>query len=412
MIIELGQSIAANPENSINYGTFGVVDSLNAEYLRGVGQRFYTEFDFNTGLEILNELLAHPMVQPETLKLFQEVAGLDYKLSYSRSQSSAKEAEIIAHLATALRRVDIKRYLQSCLTAYVTGVVCSELVWAGTKKKPELAAIKYINPKLYRISSSGIDFRKSFNTGEVKLFNPYKFLRYTYSTTLETSFIGNGVGKVLYYLLKDRAELQCMTKRYALKGVTPTLLVKAEAGVSAKVVQNISRALNAAEDWKTIPIPKGVTVEALETKQDFQLYQYLLEENESLIVKLVSGEDIVGNQGSSAGSSRTAAEASNLRRSRANALIKSVVKHINEAVITVIVNAKFGPQDRYPEMSFGLPSSSGIGIATIPEAIALAQAFGYKINPEFFEKMYSIDLVPTAQDLAAAPTVEDLATTT
>jgi Protein of unknown function (DUF935) len=390
---QIGEGFEINPGE--NYNIYGYANSTSAEYLRGVGQRFFQEFDYVTGLQLLYELLAHPFVLAETTKLFQEVQSLPSSV-YPMQGPIAISSKINKYVEDTLARVKINDYFQTCLSAYITGVVCSELVWGGTRKDPYLASINTIPPSLFVVHSRTISFRKSYTSGQAVPFSALKFLNFNYSANINLSHIGDGVGKVLFYILRERADLNCMTKLFAKKGVTPTLLVKAETGVSKKLVENIARALNSVEDWKTLPIPKGISVEALDIKQDYRIYQYLLNENEKQIYKLISGESVVGSE--AATGQKGAQEASNLRKARAISLARKVLEHINTDIIKLVVDQKFGPQSSYPELQYALPVLSKQNLATVQDAILVSQAFGYTINPSFFESNYGIDILDYGAD--------------
>jgi hypothetical protein len=392
LVVPLGQELNESSweVSDVSYNLSGIITATNAEYLRGVGQRFFTEFDFRTGIEIMYELLAHPLVLSETTKLFQEVTYLTSAV-YPAEGPPDISIKLTKYIEDVFTTVDIDSYFQSCLAAYVTGVISSELVWGGNRKDPQLLSIKPIAPALFVVDGNGLSYRKGFNSGEILRPNPLKFLKFTYSSTIELSKIGDGVGKVLYYLLQERNSYNCMLKLFSIKGVTPTLLVKAESGTNKETVKNIARALNSADDWKAIPIPKGISVEVIETDRDFKVYEYLLVENEKLINRLVSGESIVGTDTSTG--QKGAVEASNLRKSRAISLGRKVVNHINNDLIRTLIDFKFGPQASYPELRYSWPSLNRNNLATINDAIAVSNAFGYRINPAFFENNYGLDIL-------------------
>lgn len=359
-------------------------------YLKGIGTRFYTEHDFDSGIIKLFDLLSHPLILAEKSKLFQEIEQLP-RLVLPQDTKDPEQIKTAEWLAKRLADLDIDAYFNSCLNAYITGLVGHEMVWCGTQRKPTLDYLKAVPPELYSVQSNGLRFLANANNYNLLTSGgKYKDLVFTYDLGLKISPIGDGVGKVLYYLIKDREEAECRLATYLQKGITPTLIVSAEAGVQKAVVQNITRALSLRADWKTIAVPKGVTVKALEVKTDYAAYEYGLAENEKLIQKLISGESIIGVSNSI--TSRSSAEASNLRRCRANTLAKKVIKHINKDLIKILIDVELGVQQHYPVLSYALPPLNSVPVASIADAIAVSEKLGYTIDPSFFEENYRLDV--------------------
>jgi hypothetical protein len=368
------------------------------EYLSGVGRRFFTEHEYTAGIEILFDLLNHPFVLAETTKLFQEVLYLPASVRPPQLPSLISN-KITDWIQTRLVEIDVDTYFQNCLHAYITGVIGSELVWSGNRRVKKLERIKTIPPSLYWVDGTGLRFRKTATSFELTDKNPYKYLTFKYSSTLDISPLGDGVGKVLYYVLRSREQYQCMLETFAQKGITPTLIVKTESGIQRQTVLNICKALASKTDWKTIPVPKGITIEPIQTNKDWTLYEYLLSQNAIDIYRLISGETVVGADTTTG--QRGAQEASNLRKARAIALARKVLRHINQDLIPVMVSAEFGPQSSYPSYSYALPVLNKQNLASISDAIAVATTFGYEISPAFWEENYGIDILNYGADRRA-----------
>lgn len=366
------------------------VDSTKDIYLKGAGSRFYTENSYEDGLRILYELIAEPLVASSFLKLAQEVS---YLPSYIiPAETDRLMAQVHAkYVEDTFDRIDIDKYFQNCLLAYLVGIVCSEMIWKKDfTGRPYLDKIKTIPPELMRVSSKGVRFLKNVNSTALVDEPPHKFLRYTFSNAINLSPIGDGVGKIIYYLLKERYLLKCLATAYAQRGTTPISIVKTEKNVDAKIVRAFVNALNTADQWKTVALPPGITMESITLAGKYEIYDMLLKQNEAEIVALLAGESIVGADTTS--SQRGATEASNLRRVRALSIAKNVVAHINKDIVAPLIDLKFGKQMVYPVFGYTLPIISKQQIATVGEAIALQTQLGYTINPSFFEANYSLDI--------------------
>jgi hypothetical protein len=389
MPLDSGQLFESDSFFTVSEGA-QFISATAAAYLEGTGTRFYRENDFQDGIVKLFDLLSHPLVLAETTKLFQELYYLEGAV-VPQDPNSIEEQEICRWLKVKLEELSIDDIFKDSLNAYITGVVGHELIWGGPRERPELLRVKAVPPALYTVTRNGLRFRKSAVNQELASGGRFKSLIFRYSTALDISPIGDGVGKTLYYVLKERANLLCSFQTFLQKGITPTLIVSAEAGVQKAVVKNICQALAAKVDWKTIAVPKGVTVTALPSDRDYKIYAYQLSENEKQIYRLISGEAVVGTASSLTGQ-RGASEASNLRRARAIGLGQKVLAHINTNLVQLLVDVKYGPRRIYPKFEYALPKLNELPIATIAEAIQVETQLGYKINPSFYENNYSLDI--------------------
>lgn len=206
--------------------TTGIVDDFNSQfistnastYLEGVGRRFFQQFSFQDGITKLFDLLSNPLILAETTKLFQEVYYLEGFVE-PNDPNSIEEREICAWLINKLESISIDDIFKDCLNAYITGIVGHELIWGGTKEKPELIRAKAISPALYTVQESGLRFLKNSSSRQLASGGRYKNLIFSYSTALNVSPIGDGVGKVLYYILKEREEINCSFKTFLQKGL-------------------------------------------------------------------------------------------------------------------------------------------------------------------------------------------------
>lgn len=374
--------------------TIGYVSAHASLYQDGLYRNFFNENGYLQGLRILYDIPAVPIVASSFLKLTQDVSYLGSSVKPTISYTHAKWVE------ETLKAVDIDRYFQSCLLAYITGVTCAEMVWRKRVGAPTfLSRIKPIPIELIRPSSTGIDFVSDQWTQTKISQGAYKFLKFNYSHTLSISPLGDGVGKLLHKLLQERNTLQCYSRDFARRGASPLLIITVDRGVKKQIVEDFVRKLHKADTWKVVAVPSGIKAEALEVKGNHEIYQFLLTRVDKEISDLISGENIVGSNALSG--SRGSAEASNVRRARSIALAKSILKHINDKVVRPIVDVRFGVQTAYPEFSYALPQISKSDLPSISDILALHNS-GFKISPEWIENAYGVDILGVAADKLAA----------
>jgi hypothetical protein len=284
------------------------------------------------------------------------------------------------------------------LLAYVTGVVAHEIVWVKDEtNKPRLSKLKAIPPEYLYPTSSGIGFRKSLNSHELIRQSENKFSVFSYSQFLNLSPLGDGVGKILYYLLKQREKIECLANIFALRGATPTAVVQVTGEVKTSVVREIVTDLNRNDSWKNIALPPGIDIKNINnTSARYEIYDMLLTQNQNLISDQLAGESVVGADTTSG--QRGAQEASNLRKTRAIGLGLQAQAHINKVLVKPLIDYKFGTQSSYPQFAYLMPKLTKLGLATIQDAIAVQNQLGLEINPSWFETNYQIDLKNVGAD--------------
>lgn len=397
-------SLYVNDFNSLALGDqeiqntwFSFINADRNVFLEGANRRFYAEHGYVDGLKLLYALPYHPVVSGSFLRLAQEVTGLPAQVIPSQSFSRIKAAIHARYIEDLFDRINITQYYEDLLIGYITGIVAHEMVWekdgAG---KPALSKIIAIPPEYFWPTSHGLEFRKSVNTTDLVVQSPNKYSKFVYSQFMQLSPLGDGVGKVLYYLLQERSHLDCLAKTFALRGATPTTVLNANETIKTTTVRNTINELNKNEGWKNIALPPGLTLTNLSQTAKYDIYELLLKQNTGFIVEQLAGEGIVGSD--VATGTRGAQEASNLRKTRAIKLALQAVAHINKTVIRPCIDYKFGKQQHYPAFQYVLPRLTKLGIATIQEAIAVQNELGLQINPVWFEKEYQLDIISIGAD--------------
>lgn len=373
------------------------ISSDKTVFLEGANKRFFAEQGYVDGLKTLYTLPYHPVISGSFLKLVQEVTALPVQVLPAASLARTKAAIHAKYIEELFLDINIAQYYEDLLIAYITGVVAHELVWAkDSAGKPRLKRLIAIPPEYFWPTQGGLDFRRSVNSSELVKQSTNKYSKFVYSQFMALSPLGDGVGKVLYYLLQERASLECMAKTFALRGATPTTVLSADTTVKTTTVRNTISQLNKNESWKNIALPPGLKLDNLANTGKYDIYELLLKQNSGLIVEQLAGEALVGS--SSATGLRGAQEASNLRKTRAIKLALQAVAHINKYVLKPCIDYKFGTQAHYPVFQYIVPKLSKIGIATIAEAISVQSELGYEINPTWFETEYQLDIINIGAD--------------
>lgn len=382
-------------EKSASWANF--VTSDKNIFLEGANKRFFAEHGYVEGLKLLYTIPYHPVVSGSFLKLAQEVTALPAQVVPSKSLARTKAAIHARYIEELFEELNITQFFEDLLLAYIIGVVAHELVWAkDSVGKPRLKKLIAIPPEYFWPTGSGLDFRKTVSSLELVTQTPNKYSKFVYSHFLAFSPLGDGVGKVLYYLLQERAQLECLAKTFALRGATPTTVLSADSTIKTTTVRNTINQLNKNESWKNIALPPGLSLASINNTAKYDIYELLLKQNSGLIVEQLAGEAIVGSD--AATGVRGAQEASNLRKTRAIKLAIQAVAHINNAVVKPCIDYKFGKQPHYPEFQYILPQLTKLGMATIQEAIQVQSELGYEVNPQWFETNYQLDIINVGAD--------------
>ena len=373
---------------------------ISADYnvfLEGANKRFFAEYGYNDGLKKLYSLPYHPAISGSFLKLIQEVTSLQQQVIPNTSLARTKAAIHARYIEDLLLEVNVTQYFEDLLLGYITGIIAHELVWAkDVAGKPKLKKLIAIPPEYFWPTGKGLDFLKSVNSHELVKQSPNKYSKFVYSHFLSLSPLGDGVGKVLYYLLQERNKLECLAKTFALRGATPTTVLKADSTVKTSTVRSTVGQLNRNESWVNIALPPGLNLQSIANTAKYDIYELLLKQNSGLIVEQLAGEAIVGSE--VATGTRGAQEASNLRKTRAIKLAAQAVAHINKTIVIPSIDYKFGKQSHYPSFQYILPQLTKLGMATIPEAIQVQSELGYQVNPTWFETNYQLDIVNIGAD--------------
>jgi hypothetical protein len=379
-------------------GWASFINSDKTVFLEGANKRFYKEHGYNDGLQLLYTLPYHPVISGSFLKLVQEVTALPMQITPAPNLARTKAAIHAKYIESLFTELNIAQYYEDLLLAYITGVIAHELVWVkDSAGKPKLSKLIAIPPEYFWPTSSGLEFRKSVSGHDLVQQSPNKYSKFAYSHFMALSPLGDGVGKVLYYLLQERANLDCMAKTFALRGATPTVVLSADATVKTSTVRNTINQLNKNEAWKNIALPPGLKLDSITNTAKYDIYALLLKQNTGLIVEQLAGEAIVGSD--AATGVKGAQEASNLRKTRAIKLALQAVAHINKHIVIPCINYKFGAQNQYPEFKYLLPKLTKIGTASIQDAISVQAQLGYEINPLWFEEEYSLDIISVGADV-------------
>lgn len=382
-------------ENPASWANFVTGDK--AIFLEGANRRFFAEHGYVEGLKLLYAIPYHPVVSGSFLKLVQEVTALPAQIVPSKSLARAKAAIHARYIEELFEELNINQVFEDLLLAYITGVIAHELVWAkDSVGKPRLKRLIAIPPEYFWPTGHGLDFRKTVSSLELVTQTSNKYSKFVYSHFLAFSPLGDGVGKVLYYLLQERTQLECLAKTFALRGATPTTVLSADSTIKTTTVRNTINQLNKNESWKNIALPPGLSLASINNTAKYDIYELLLKQNSGLIVEQLAGEAIVGSDASTG--IRGAQEASNLRKTRAIKLAIQAVAHINNTVVKPCIDYKFGKQQHYPEFQYILPKLTKLGLATIQEAIQVQSELGYEVNPQWFETNYQLDIINVGAD--------------
>ena len=369
-------------------------------FLDGANSRYYAELGYYHGIKQLYNIAYHPVVSGSFTKLTQEVTALPYSVIPASGVARTKAAIHARYIEDTFDRINIGSFYEDLLFAYITGVVAHEKVWAkDSSGKPTLIKLTAVPPEYMYPTSTGLEFLETVNSTKLLAKNPSKFSIFTYSQFIAMSPLGDGVGKVVYYLLKEREKLDCLSKLFAVRGATPTVVLSATDDVKASTVRSTINALNKNESWKNIALPPGLSLTNLSNTAKYDIYELLLKLNQALIVDQLAGEGIVGTDGVSG--MRGAQEASNLRKTRATKLAIGAVAHINRDLIRPLIDYKFGKQSSYPTFQYALPRLTKLGMASISEAISVQNELGYQVNPTWFETEYSLDIIAVGADKKA-----------
>jgi hypothetical protein len=373
------------------------INSDKTVFLEGANKRFFAEHGYVDGLKTLYTLPYHPVISGSFLKLIQEVTALPMQIIPSASAATTKAAIHAKYIEEVFTEINIAQYYEDLLLAYITGIVAHERVWVkDSAGKPRLKKFIAVPPEYFWPTQNGLDFRKSVNNSELVKQAPNKYSKFVYSHFMAFSPLGDGVGKVLYYLLQERAQLECMAKTFALRGATPTTVLSADNTIKTTTVRNTINQLNKNEAWKNIALPPGLRLDSISNTAKYDIYELLLKQNAGLIVEQLAGEAIVGSD--AAAGVRGAQEASNLRKTRAIKLALQAIAHINKVVVKPCIDYKFGTQQYYPTFQYILPKLTKVGMATIQDAISVQTELGYEINPSWFETQYSLDIINIGAD--------------
>lgn len=394
----LYEKFTGNGQN-LESAIFSYITADTSVFLEGANKKFFAEHDYQRGLEILYSIPYHPIVSGSFLKLIQEVTGLNSQVIPAETGSRVKAATHAKYLEEHFKEIGISDYYQDLLLAQITGLVAHELIWGKDfAKKPELKKLQAIPPEYIWPTARGVQFRKSVNSHELVPQTPNKFSLFTYSMFLNLSPLGDGVGKVLYYLLKQREKIECLASIFALRGATPTTVLQVTGEVKTTVVKSIISDLNRNDSWKNVALPPNVDLKNLtNTSAKYDIYNMLLNQNQALITDQLAGESIVGADSTTG--QRGAQEASNLRKTRAIRLGLKAVEHINQKIAKPVIDYKFGTQQRYPTFFLNMPQLNKLGLATIQDAIAVQLQLGLQVNPAWFEKNYALDIQAVGADL-------------
>lgn len=385
------------PQIEIQTSWASFINSDRSIFLEGANKKFYAEHGYVDGIKLLYSLPYHPVISGSFLRLAQEVTSLPIQVLPSESVTRTKAAIHAKYIKELFIEINIAQYYEDLLLGYITGIVAHELVWAkDAAGKPKLIKFIAIPPEYFWPTSKGLEFRQSVNGHGLVTQSINKYSKFVYSHFMRISPLGDGVGKVLFYLLEERANIECMTKTFALRGATPTVVLSADSTVKTSTVRNTINQLNKNESWKNIALPPGLSLNNLTNTAKYDIYELLLKQNSGLIVEQLAGEAIVGSEAASG--LRGAQEASNLRKTRAIKLALQAIAHINKAIVKPCIDYKFGTQQHYPEFQYILPKLTKIGMATIQDAISLQSQLGYEINPVWFEKEYALDIINIGAD--------------
>lgn len=380
-----------NPPVDFETAVFGYVNQDARNYILGANKRFYSELGYQQGLQELFSVPYHPVVSTSFLKLTQEVETASPKVLPADSINRILAQTHARYIEDKFADLEIGQYFSDLLLAYITGFIAHEFIWKKDKAgKGTIAKIQAIPVDYMLTDSSGVYFRESITSRVRVPETQYKFSKFTYSQFLDISPLGDGVGKTIFYLLRERNKIECLAETFALRGATPTVVLKASGNVKASAVKSVITELSRTDSWKAIALPPGLDLSNLANTGSYEIYKYLLSSIDTTIAQLLAGETIVGSSGNN--SQRGSTEATALRRTRAARLAQKALAHINKTVVRPLIDVKFGPQTKYPQFVYPVPHNKNENRATITEAIQLQTQLGLEINPDWFEKEFGIDL--------------------
>ena len=198
------------------------------------------------------------------MKLTQEIETADPKIIPAESINRILAQTHARYIEDKFADLDIGQYFSDLLLAYITGFIAHELVWKKDRAgKGTISNIQAIPVDFLLTDSSGVYFRESI-TSRVRVPEPkYKFSKFTYSQFLDVSPLGDGVGKTIFYLLRERNKIECLADTFALRGATPTVVLKATGNVKAAAVKSVITELSRTDSWKAIALPPGLDLSNL-----------------------------------------------------------------------------------------------------------------------------------------------------
>lgn len=380
-----------NPPVEFETAVFGFVNQDARNYILGANKRFYSELGYQQGLQELFAVPYHPVVSSSFLKLTQEIETADPKIIPAESINRILAQTHARYIEDKFADLEVDQYFSDLLLAYITGFIAHEFIWKKDRAgKGTIAKIQAIPVDYMLTDSSGVYFRESITSRVRVPEQKYKFSKFTYSQFLDISPLGDGVGKTIFYLLRERNKIECLADTFALRGATPTVVLKASGNVKASAVKSVITELSRTDSWKAIALPPGLDLSNLANSGSYEIYRYLLSSIDTTIAQLLAGETIVGS--ASGNSQRGSTEATALRRTRAARLAQKALSHINKAVVRPLIDVKFGPQTKYPQFVYPVPHNKNENRASITEAIQLQTQLGLEITPDWFEKEFGIDL--------------------
>jgi len=357
------QAYAIPNTNRDPWGDFSLLQSLTPERLAAILRDVRSGDSPAEYLELAQDIELKDLHYRSVLSTRKDaITGLEIKvIPASEDKHDVELAEAVERDIVKNSTAKIYALIRDMLDALAKGFSVSEIVWDTGKTPWKPAAYKFRDPRWFQYDEeTGKTLMLRAPLGnELEPLRPFQFIVHEpHMTSGSQITAGLALPALYYWMLKSYnvTSWAAFIDRYGY----PIRIGKYGRKATEQDRATLKRAVAAiGQDFGAV-IPESAALEIVESKSTgttSKVYQNMADWIDKQISKLVLGQTMTTDDGSSRSQSETHDK---VRDDIADSDIQQVVETLNAALTVPYINLNFGEQEHYPKIALHKPDVKNI----------------------------------------------------
>lgn len=354
-------------------------------------------------LNMYTRLLLDATVQSAISRLVQDITSRDIVVEpFSELPGDKVVAEYVENQINNLPMDEIYRGFSE---AIITGCSYGEIIWNRTRAGIIAKEVRMKDPRRF-LWQENPEAKRGFNLRVATRGNQLtgekvperKIIPFRYYISNNGDPYGQGVGRILYPLLKFRRRAQESQVLYSDRFANPTVVVTAPLSATVNEINTLYGQITNLSQETAIILPEGYNYDFANPQGNGEVFEQILKNLAKEIHILITGEAETGNP--DAGSRASSEVAQTVRTVRASELSQLISKQLRDTLVRWIVDFNFGVNVMTPNIrrDFRLEESSSLNVSDI---VLLNEGTGLLPTQDWIANHFKVELHEESKRVAS-----------